>query len=109
MLLAHELCHLVHDRDRRRRIALAEGDWAPPWVEQRARGFAVMLLLPADGIRRFVAEGGGDPATPDGLRALADRFGVSWTAAARHLANLGWIPGGVDGADELVEQAAGAG
>ena len=106
MLLAHELAHLLHDRDRSSRVALVDGDWAPLWVEQRARAFAVMLLLPDEGVRRWVAEGGADPATPDGLRGLADHFGVSWTAAARHLANLGWIPGGVDAADDLVEQLA---
>ena len=42
--LAHELCHLIHDRGYGARLAIASGPWAPADVEQRANAFAAMLL-----------------------------------------------------------------
>ena len=52
--LAHELCHILHDRNYGARLALASGPWAPVDVEKRANAFAAMLLMPADLVRSVV-------------------------------------------------------
>ena len=46
--LAHELCHILHDRNYGATLALASGPWAPVDVEKRANAFAAMLLMPTD-------------------------------------------------------------
>lgn len=40
--LAHELCHLLIDRDSGSQLALVSGPWAPKAVEQRANAFAAV-------------------------------------------------------------------
>ena len=44
--IAHELCHVLYDRTRARRIAHASGSWAHPGIEKRANAFAAYLLMP---------------------------------------------------------------
>ena len=44
--IAHELCHVLFDRTRARRVAHASGPWAPSGVEKRANAFAAYLLMP---------------------------------------------------------------
>ena len=44
--LAHELCHILIDRDGALSFAEALGGWTPRNVEARARAFAAELLIP---------------------------------------------------------------
>ena len=86
--VAHELCHLLFDRDRGARLSLASGPWAPPSVERRANAFAAAFLMPRAGIAEVIA---GADDTRAAIGAVARRFGVNASAAAHHLAALGFI------------------
>ncbi len=89
--LAHELCHILHDRNYGATLALASGPWAPVEVEQRANAFAAMLLMPA-GLVRSVVRGLTAPLeSPDGIWEVANAFHMSFTATVEHLCNLGHI------------------
>ena len=50
--VAHELCHVLFDREAGHRLALASGPWAPHAIEQRANAFAAMLLMPTSSALR---------------------------------------------------------
>jgi len=86
--LAHELCHILYDRQYGNRLAIASGPWAPRGIEQRANAFAAMFLMPTRIVRDAVAD------LPDpindfaALRVFADRLRVSNEAAIEHLYNL---------------------
>ena len=84
--LAHELCHVLFDRTRARRVAHASGDWAEPGVEQRANAFAAYLLMPRD----LVAEALGNGDSVD-VHRLASQLEVNQSALIPHLFNLGMI------------------
>lgn len=101
--IVHELCHLLHDRDRALRLAVIDGPWAPLVVEKRARAFAVYFLMPEEGIREWVEETGTHLETAEGLAEFAAEFGTSRQAAARHLLHLGWLPD-LETADALVDE-----
>jgi Zn-dependent peptidase ImmA (M78 family) len=87
--LAHELCHILFDRDRARPLAHSSTPWSSPSVEQRANAFAAMLLMPPNRARR--------PVVPDltrlkhAVELLADRLEVGRVALKHHLANIGEI------------------
>lgn len=81
--LSHELCHVLFDRARARRIAHASGDWAAPGIEQRANAFAAHLLMP----RELVVSAFGDGDAEDVSR-LAAQLKVNQTALIPHLFNL---------------------
>ncbi|MXW60154.1 MAG: ImmA/IrrE family metallo-endopeptidase [Acidimicrobiales bacterium] len=53
--LAHELCHLLHDRSYGASLAIASGPWAPLAIEQRANAFAAWLLMPPDRLKPAIA------------------------------------------------------
>ena len=53
--LAHELCHLLVDRDKGARLAIVSGPWAPLDVERRANAFAAALLMPEAAVAKAVA------------------------------------------------------
>ena len=91
--LAHELCHLLHDRRAGVDLALVSGPWAPIEVEKRANAFAAMLLMPDHLVERALAMAGTKPTRVkfDGLVAAAHQLGVSTDALAHHLDNRGWI------------------
>lgn len=84
--LAHELCHVLFDRARARRIAHASGDWAAPGIEQRANAFAAYLLMP----RELVVGPFGTGNSVD-AHDLAARLQVNQSALIPHLFNLGLI------------------
>jgi Zn-dependent peptidase ImmA (M78 family)/transcriptional regulator with XRE-family HTH domain len=113
---AHEFAHALADRDAAVTVSRAHN--AKSRTEQRANAFAAAFLMPADGVRSFVAKlgkGGGsrreeaafDELTQEGIRgelrnpprsqtvtyadiALLSRFfGVSYLAAAWRLRGLG--------------------
>lgn len=91
--LAHELCHLLHDRDHARNVALISGPWAPPGIEKRANAFAAHLLMPGALVDAAFAEKGGKAHNPtfEELLAVAKQLDVSVDALAHHMANLGYF------------------
>lgn len=89
--LAHELCHLLHDRSVGASLAIASGPWAPLAIEQRANAFAAWLLMPPDRLRPAIARTPSAINTHAGITAVADELEVSRSALVRHLFNLGEI------------------
>jgi hypothetical protein len=100
--IAHELCHLLFDRDRARRIAHSSGQWAPLSVEQRANAFAAMLLMPPGAVRSAFNPGLGLPSRAE-VAEMAKQLRVGLRAAIQHLANLGAISD--DDRDRLLDEA----
>ena len=100
--IAHELCHVLFDRTRARRVAHASGPWAAPGIEQRANAFAAYLLMP----RSFVVAHLQDPSHIDRAQVqhLAERLQVNESALVEHLRNLRLIDG-VDRA-RLIDETA---
>lgn len=94
-ILAHELCHLLHDGGQRNLTAVSlEKDSSP--VKQRANGFAPSFLAPGARVSLRSAE----PSAM--VLELAETWGFSFEGAAWHLKNLGLIPAAT--ADRLIEQ-----
>ena len=89
--LAHELCHLLFDRERGQPLAVASGPWAPRAIEQRANAFAAMLLMPASLVRRSVAALAVPAATVEGVNEVARRLRTGRLAVLNHLTSLGFI------------------
>ena len=89
--LAHELCHLLHDRSQGTRLAMASGPWAPKAIEQRANAFAAWLLMPPDSLNSAIAGAESPIDSPEGVSAVAGRLGVSRATLVEHLCNLGYI------------------
>jgi Zn-dependent peptidase ImmA (M78 family) len=56
MILAHEFCHLLVDRQAAAELMVASTPWAPPELERRANAFAAELLLPKAGIQRVARD-----------------------------------------------------
>jgi len=92
-LLAHELCHLLHDsgeQDLTTQVTWSEG--AAGWnedVEQRARAFAPAFLAPRDEVGHWFRAGEGRSIRkPEGkVKALAKRWGFSLKGAVWHAKN----------------------
>jgi Zn-dependent peptidase ImmA (M78 family) len=101
--LAHELCHLLHDRTHGVRLALASGPWAPVDVEKRANAFAAMFLMPPELIQTVVDEENIALDSVKGIWAVSNRLGVSFTAVVEHVCNLGFID--QETRNELKQQA----
>ena len=89
--LAHELCHLLFDRDVGHRLAVASGPWAPPSLERRANAFAAMLLMPTEAVRTVVAGMNELISTGQGISSVADRLQTGFSATLWHLRNLGFV------------------
>lgn len=87
--IAHELCHILVDRTRARRIAHTSGPWAAPSIEKRANAFAAYLLMPREMIRQSLASAADIEAAA--IRDLSYRLRVSETALVEHLYNLDFI------------------
>lgn len=98
--LAHELCHLLHDRSYGASLATASGPWAPDSIEKRANAFAAWLLMPPDRLKLAIDWAPSAINTPAGIRAVADKLEVSQSALVRHLFNLAEIT--EDDQDELL-------
>lgn len=86
--LAHELFHILYDRERARRITHSSGPWAPPGIEKRANAFAAMLLMPRHLVRHFLPH---DDLSRDSLFEMAIAMEVGATALLEHLFNTGVI------------------
>jgi Zn-dependent peptidase ImmA (M78 family) len=93
MVLAHELCHLLFDREHAISLAIVSGPWAPPTVERRANAFAAELLLPRAAMERRL---GSPPLEGQEaqIQQLMDDYEVGITTCTWHMHNRGW-----DGAD----------
>lgn len=89
--LAHELCHLLHDRSRGARVAMASGPWAPRAIEQRANAFAAWLLMPPRLLDDAVSAAQRPVDTPEGVWEVADGLDVSRATLVEHLYNRGYI------------------
>jgi Zn-dependent peptidase ImmA (M78 family) len=86
--LAHELCHILFDRSRSLRLAIASGPWAPLAVEQRANAFAAAFLMPEELIARS-AQRLPEPLWRKGAALrLAAHLRVSVSSLADRLYNL---------------------
>lgn len=96
-LLAHELCHLLHDsgeNDLTTQLSWTEGSGNyGEQVEIRARAFAPAFLAPRDDVRHWFRSGSGkrlsDPAAK--VEHLARRWGFSLRGAIWHAKNCGII------------------
>jgi Zn-dependent peptidase ImmA (M78 family) len=89
--LAHELCHILFDREIGRRIAIASGPWAPRDIERRANAFAAMLLMPRDLVKEALARLTTRLDTRDGVAQISQSLRTSFEATLRHLTNLGFL------------------
>jgi Zn-dependent peptidase ImmA (M78 family) len=91
--LAHELCHLLIDRDAGKPLALASGPWAPRSVEQRANAFAAALLMP-NGLLQVACRsivGDRPPETLEQIETVADAMQVGTVTLVDHLGNVDLI------------------
>lgn len=92
-LLAHELCHLLHDSgERDLTTQLTWDDQKHAYgraVEQRARAFAPAFLAPCDQVRHWFRHGEGRRLRgPEAkVEELARRWGFSFTGAVWHAKN----------------------
>ena len=87
--IAHELCHVLFDRTRARRIAHVSGPWAAPGIEQRANAFAAYLLMPRALIFAHLRDANHIDRAE--VQRLANRLQVNESALVEHLRNLGII------------------
>ena len=83
--IAHELCHVLFDRTRAKRIAHASGPWAAAGIEKRANAFAAYLLMPPSLIHALLSTGITD------LNQIADSLNVNESPLIDHLYNLDLI------------------
>ena len=88
---AHELCHILFDRDVGKRLAIVSGRWAPLGIEQRANAFAAMLLMPAELVKSAVGGLNGPVVSASDVTVVSTRLQTGFAATLWHLHNLGII------------------
>lgn len=88
--IAHEICHLLFDRQYGQEVGISSGPWAPVGVEKRANAFAAMLLMPPGAVEEKIRSVD-DLARLATVRDIAEDLHVSATAFIEHLFNLGAI------------------
>jgi Zn-dependent peptidase ImmA (M78 family) len=86
MVLAHEFCHLLIDREAAISLKIISGPWAPPVLERRANAFAAELLLPREGIVKRIGIPG---VLPDDevLEDLMKTYEVGRIVCVEHVQN----------------------
>lgn len=84
--LAHELCHILYDRTRARKISHLSGPWTSARTEKRANAFAVMFLASTTALRKSLVKN-----NPDEVHALAEKVGLGFLALVEHLFNINLI------------------
>ena len=89
--LAHELCHVLFDREEGRRLVVASGPWAPRGIEQRANAFAAMLLMPPSLIERAVPRLTCPLDSSQGVHEAAHLLEAGVGALLHHLWNTRFI------------------
>ena len=88
--IAHELCHVLFDRTRARRVAHASsGRWAAQGIEQRANAFAAYLLMPRALVLMHLRDA--NRIEKSDVQHLASALQMNESALLRHLRNLGLI------------------
>jgi Zn-dependent peptidase ImmA (M78 family) len=87
--LAHELCHLLLDREYGGELAVASGPWAPVAIEQRANAFAAAFLMPTWLLRAALASLDLPLDEPEGIAKVAGEIQVSASSLIDRLYNLG--------------------
>jgi Zn-dependent peptidase ImmA (M78 family) len=85
--MAHELCHLLYDRGKEQKVAIASGPWAPKDIERRANAFAAMFLMPRD-LVRIACRDAGPLDKLEAVESVARQLHTSVTATLHQLANL---------------------
>lgn len=89
--IVHELCHILYDRGRARRITHVSTPWTNPAVEKRANAFAAMLLMPPSSVFQALGQVSSPRASLSWARELADRLGTSIKSTIEHLYNIRMI------------------
>lgn len=89
--LAHELCHLLLDRESSDELAVATGPWAPVDIEQRANAFAAAFLMPTWLLRKHLGADVSDLRNIDDLTKLSVKIRMSLSSLVDRLYNLGEI------------------
>jgi Zn-dependent peptidase ImmA (M78 family) len=89
--LAHELCHLLLDREHGDELAIASGPWAPRAIEQRANAFAAAFLMPTWLLRETLAISAASAEDPETIKTASERLHVSPSSLIDRLYNLGEI------------------
>jgi Zn-dependent peptidase ImmA (M78 family) len=87
--IAHELCHILYDRSRARRVALVSGPWAAPGIERRANAFGAYLLMPRSLALRYFRDS--ISPTSDKIIQVANVLRVNESALIEHLYNIDLI------------------
>ena len=88
---AHELCHLILDRDHGDELAIATGPWAPLAIEQRANAFAAAFLMPTWLLRDALTSTTARADDPDTIKSVSAQLRVSVSSLVDRLYNLGEI------------------
>lgn len=88
---AHELCHILFDGTRAKRVAVASGPWAPVDVERRANAFAARFLVRPEAVSRLMTQHVLTEA--DGIRKAAKSIGVSASVFLETLHNMEYLEG----------------
>jgi Zn-dependent peptidase ImmA (M78 family) len=89
--LAHELCHLLLDREYGDELAIATGPWAPVAIEQRANAFAAAFLMPTWLLKDALAASPTPADDPETIRMVSSSLRVSASSLTDRLYNLGEI------------------
>lgn len=84
--MAHELCHILFDRTRARKLSHISGTWTTARVEKRANAFAAMFLASRYAVKRTF-----NGATAEGIAEQARVLGLGYSSLVEHLCNLGLI------------------
>ena len=87
--IAHELCHVLFDRTRARRLAHSSGPWAAQGIERRANAFAAHLLMPRALVVKHLPDA--NRIERDDVQGLASRLQVNDSALLPHLQSLDLI------------------
>ena len=85
---AHELCHLIFDREHGDELAIAAGPWAPLGIEQRANAFAAAFLMPTWLLRDALAAADAPADDPETIRSVSAQLRVSASSLIDRLCNL---------------------
>lgn len=84
--LAHELCHILFDRTRAKRLSHVSGPWTSPRTEKRANAFAVMFLASREAVRTVFQQYGIEET-----KKAAQALQLGHSAFIEHIYNLGFI------------------
>jgi Zn-dependent peptidase ImmA (M78 family)/transcriptional regulator with XRE-family HTH domain len=91
--LAHELCHILFDREPTVPLGIASRRNQRDDLEQRANSFSVYFLAPREGVRELLMSRGCIPSKlhRSDVHAVMMHFGLGKEAATAHLMHLNWI------------------